>query len=99
MKIIYTPEGGSKRTWDLDPDNPPWDVAFATEKATGWPWGEFAQRMVQGSHIALRALIWALRKRQEPKLQIDGVEVVLSELDFEDDDEDVVQGEVESGEA
>lgn len=95
-KIIYTPEGGSKRVWDFDPDNPAWDVAFATEKATGWPWAEFSQRLVQGSYIALRALVWTLRKRDEPRLELDSVQVTLAEIDIEDDEP---AAEQESGEA
>lgn len=97
-KIIYTPEGGSKREWHLDPANPAWDVAFATEKATGWPWGEFAQRMTQGSYIAYRALIWTLRKRDEPRLELDSVQITMAEVAFEEEEE-APAAEPESGEA
>jgi len=84
IRIVYTPEGGSKRSWEIDNENPPWDVTFATEKATGWPWGEFSQKLGQASVIALRALIWTLRRRDEPRLDIDSVQVLFSEVDVDE---------------
>lgn len=87
MKIIYTPEGGSKRTWEFEPENPPWDVTYGTEKATGWPWGEFTNKLAQGSVIALQALIWVLRKRDEPKLARDSVTPLWGDVDIEEDDD------------
>lgn len=86
MKIIYTPDGGSRRTWDLDPNNPPWDVTYGTEKATGWPWEEFTDKLSKASVIALQALIWTLRKRDEPRLGIDSVQPSWGQVDVEDDE-------------
>lgn len=87
-RVIYKPEGGSRRAWEMDPENPPWDVMFNTEKETGWPWGEFAEKLSKGSAIALRALIFTLRKRDEPRLTIDAVTITLDEVDFEDIEDD-----------
>lgn len=86
-RIIYTPEGGSQRVWEMDPTNPPWDITYATEKATGWPWDEFAERLSKSSAIALQALIWTLRKREEPNLRLESVMPSLGEVDFVPDDE------------
>lgn len=83
-RIVYTPEGGSKRTWTVDMDNPAWDLTYGTETATGWPWGEFGMKLSMGSVVALRAMIWVLRKRDEPKLAIDSVQVLFNEVDIED---------------
>ena len=83
MKIVYTPEGGSKQEWVIDLQNPAWDLTFATEKATDWPWAEFVDRIQNQSAIALRALLWALRKRMEPKLTLEAVVPNMDELDFE----------------
>lgn len=85
--LHYTPEGGSKRSWTLDMENPPWDLMYNTEVSTGWPWLEFADKMTSGSVIALRALIWTLRKRDEPRLQLEGVQVTWAEVEFDDLDE------------
>jgi len=95
VRIIYTPDGGSKRTWEVDLENPPWDITFNTEKVTGWPWVEFSEKLGKMSAIALRALIWTLRKRDEPRLDIESVTVMFSELelDLELDDETVAEGD------
>ena len=82
-KIVYTPDGGSRREWVVDLENPAWDVAFNTEKVTGWPWQVFAEKISQSSHVALQALIFTLRKRDETKLDIGAVTPSLAELDFE----------------
>lgn len=95
-KIFYTPDGGSKREWTVDLENPAWDVAYNTEKVTGWPWQVFAERLSQSSHIALQALIFTLRKRDEPKLEVGAVTPSLAEVDFELIDD---EPEPESGEA
>jgi hypothetical protein len=83
VRLSYKPEGGSKRDWTIDLENPAWDVAFVTEKETGWPWRVFADKLSDSSHIALRALIFALRKRDEQRLSIDSVTPSLEEIDIE----------------
>lgn len=106
VTITYTPDGGSERKWSLNPERPPWDVMYATEKATGWPWEEFAKRLSQSSGIAVQAILWALRKRDEPNLLLDSVRPadptrsLLDDIDFEVDDEEPPAAETAaSGEA
>lgn len=82
IMLIYTPEGGSRREWTIDLENPAWDITFATEKATDWPWGVFRDRLMNESGIALRALLWTLRKRDEAKLQLDSVQPNMDEINF-----------------
>lgn len=88
MRIIYTPEGGSKREWEFDPENPSWDITYGTEKATDWPWTVFAQKLGEGSSIALQGLIYVLRKRDEPRVMLDSVQPAWSEVDIFDDQPD-----------
>ena len=83
MRIIYTPEGGSKREWDVDLANPAWDVMSQTEKITDWPWDDFRDRLGRQSGIALQALLYVLRKREEPKLALASVTPDMDELDFD----------------
>lgn len=83
IKITYRPEGGSVRSWTIDTENPGWDVMFSTEKVTGWPWMVFAERLGNVSAIALQALLFTLRKRDEPRLELDSVRPELSEIDLE----------------
>lgn len=97
-RIIYTPEGGSKRVWTFDGEKPDWDVAYNTEKVTGWPWTEFSDRLASGSFVALQALIFTLRKRDEPRLDIGAVRVTFDEIDIEEDAPAPAE-EPESGEA
>lgn len=87
VKLIYTPENGSKREWVFDPDNPPWDLAYVTEVETGWPWEEFLEKVSKGSHIALRALVFAFRKREEQRLSLQSIQVTSNELDIEEVEE------------
>jgi hypothetical protein len=87
VEFKYTPEGGSPRKWTFDPANPAWDLAYVTENETGWPWEEFMEKLSRGSHIALRALTYAFRKRDEARLTIDAVTVTISEVDVTELDE------------
>jgi len=93
IRVVYTPEGGSKRVWEVDLENPPWDITYGTEKATGWPWVEFGERISKLSVIALQALLYVLRKRDEPRLTLDAVTVSFDEVQLEDPDEDEPEAE------
>ena len=86
-QLVYTPEGGSKRTWDFDPQNPPWDLAYVTENETGWPWLQFLEKLAKTSYVAWRALIYAFRKRDEPRLTLQAVTFNLDEVDMLDVEE------------
>lgn len=86
-RIVYTPEGGSKQEWEFDAENPDWDVAYNTEKVTGWPWVEFSERLANGSFIALQALVFTLRKRKEKGITLASVEVTFNDISIEEDEE------------
>jgi hypothetical protein len=83
LKLIYSPEAATPREFVVDMGNPPWDIMYATEKETDWPWGEFEERLGNRSAIAWRALLWVLRKRDEPRLKVEWVELNWEELDIE----------------
>lgn len=83
MILKWNPEGGSKREWTVDLARPAWDVAFQTEVATGWPWDVFVDKLALNSAVALRALLFTLRKRDEARLAIESVEVDFGELEFD----------------
>jgi len=95
-RITYKPEGASPVTWDFDPEHPDWDVAYNTEKVTGWPWEEFSERLGKGSFVALQALIYTFRKRSKPTLTLADVTVTFDEIDVvavEEPEEDPESGE------
>lgn len=71
--VKWTPETGSAREWFVDVRNPGWDVMSQTEKATGWAWPTTINKILDSSAIALQALLFVLRKRDEPRLQLDSV--------------------------
>lgn len=83
IKLTYSPEGGSAQSWVIDAENPDWDVMYNTEKITDWPWRVFSDKLGDVSAIALQALLFTLRKRDEPRLTLDAVRPELSELDLE----------------
>lgn len=83
VTLTYKPEMGSPQSWTFDLENPPWDVTFGTEKATGLAWAEFGERLGKMSVVALRALVFVLRKRNEPRLEIDAVTIQFSEVELE----------------
>jgi hypothetical protein len=101
IEFVYSPEGGSPRRWTFDPGNPAWDLAYVTETETGWPWEQFMDKIAHGSHVALRALVYAFRKRDEPRLTLQSVTITIAEVDIVEVDDDgkpkVVEGE--TGEA
>jgi hypothetical protein len=59
----------------------------------------FAEKLRRARLIALQALIFTLRKRDEPRLEIGLGHAHLAEVDFDDIDEAEQPEEPESGEA
>lgn len=86
LKIVYTPEGGSRQEWVIDLQNPAWDLHKAAPKAArivGWV--PFAQALEDFDADAWQAMIWALRRRKETRLSLDAVDFptgLMNELDF-----------------
>lgn len=80
MKIAYKPDAADRQEWVVDRDNPAWDICYGTEKATDWGWIEFLRRFDGFSASAWRGLIWVLRKRDEPRLRLEHVEIDWSEV-------------------
>lgn len=83
FKLIWKPEGASPREWSFNLGKPPWDLRVQTEKVTDWPWGEFQERFLNDSGIAMQAALWVLRKREEPKLALSSVIPDFDELAYE----------------
>lgn len=75
VKIVYKPNAADRQEWVIDHGNPSWDVAYAVETATDWGWTEFRERLDGVSPTAWRALLWALLKRDVPRLRLESVEI------------------------
>jgi hypothetical protein len=83
MKVIWTPEARKPEEWVIDRGNPDWTLSYPIEKETGWSWSEFLERIDATSVIAWRALLWALRRAEEPRLPIAAVKFVFDEVTVE----------------
>lgn len=79
MKIIWKSEAADRQEWVVDRGNPAWDISYGVEKATDWGWPEFLKRFDAFSPSAWRAIVWTLRKRDEPRLRLEFVQVDWSE--------------------
>lgn len=86
LRIIYSPEGGSRQVWEVDLLNPAWDLHKAAPKAAGFRgWVPFTEALEGVDADAWQAMIWALRRRRETRLPFDSVEFpagLLNEVDF-----------------
>jgi hypothetical protein len=67
--------------------------AIAIERATGMTYPQFGAQFYTGSVLAITALIWVIRKRQDPKLRFD--EVVFEVATFESLDDEPTEGEAD----
>ncbi|GAA4358403.1 hypothetical protein [Angustibacter luteus] len=82
MIVTYTPEGGEAHEWSFNPGKLLSPEAEAIERVTGWNYRtDFADKLLRGSALALRALIWVLLKRADPKLKFTDVEYAQDEAD------------------
>lgn len=86
LRVIYKPESGSRQEWEIDLQNPAWDLHKAAPKAAGLRgWAPFSEALGDMDADAWQALIWALRRRRETKLNLNSVEFptgLLAEVDF-----------------
>jgi hypothetical protein len=91
IRLRYTPEGGSERVWLVDCENPAWDLNTQTYKATGDAWEDFITHVMKKSYLDIAALLWVLRKRDEPRLALDsvrfeyGTDLVIEDPDLDSD--------------
>jgi len=61
------------------PDKTLLSEAIAAEKVTGLTWPQIVYGLINGSHIAIQAVVWIMRKRSNPKLRITEVEFSMDE--------------------
>jgi hypothetical protein len=90
MQLIYTPEGGPEQVFDFQPDMLMSFEAEWLEEAGGTQWetaAEWAAKFDRGSMRAIRAALWIMLRRQDPKLRLSDLVVRLNELRVQDDPE------------
>lgn len=89
--LIYRAGKADEQRWQWDPADPDFDVAYAVETETDWPWQIFLSRYAAGSHTALRALVYAFLKRDDDRLRIESVQVKYGDVDYEADKDEVAK--------
>ncbi|MEU9793834.1 hypothetical protein AB0E27_24935 [Streptomyces sparsogenes] len=97
MIIVYAPEGGDERRWDLKTARILATEAEAVERVTGLEWEQAKSKVLNGSMLATRAVAWVLLKRDEPTLRYAQFTPAAAELAYELDGEEmaVIREEIE----
>jgi hypothetical protein len=91
MKLIWTPEDGEPREWLFQPRKLLSPEAEAIEDVGGATWDNFpafTEKLAHSNMKALRAALWVMRKRTEPRLRFDQVVIRVGEVDLDLDDEE-----------
>lgn len=81
MRLVYHPDGQSEpREWPIDLGKFRTLEVENIERLTGLDYGaDFKKRLLQGSALARRALLYTLQRREHPHLR-------FSDVDFADDE-------------
>ena len=84
MKLIYRPDGQEPQEWEFVLGKFRVGEMKTVEKATGMPFAtEFKDRLFKGDSTARQALLWVLRRRTDPTLQLRDVDFADDELTLE----------------
>jgi hypothetical protein len=85
MILIYSPHDGEKREYAWNPGKLLSPEAEAIEDVGGRTWEsfpEFGAKFMKNNAKALRAALWIMQKRENPRLKFSDVVVAIDELDF-----------------
>lgn len=74
MILVYTPDTGDEKRWDLAEVKVTFAEAKAAERAGNFTWRKLEQELTDGNVEALQAAVWVLRKRDEPTLRFADLE-------------------------
>lgn len=70
MNITFTEDDGTELRWEkFRPGRMPTVEAELVETVTGMTFPEWGSALMNGSTVAGRALVWVLKKRNDPKLR------------------------------
>lgn len=85
MIIVYRPDGGEERRWDLSQTRIMAVEAEEIERLTSLTWNEARAKLTSGSMLALRAVAYVLAKRDQPALRYSQFNPPVDGLDWEMD--------------
>jgi hypothetical protein len=97
--IIRYVEDGTERVWDnFKPDRMMSPEAEVIEKITGMSFSEWGQALLNGRVLAGRALVFVLKKREEPTLRFRDVAFPVGDLkvDLDEDEKKLVRQALDS---
>lgn len=81
--LIHIGRGEDRKTWTFNSDQLMNTEAMAMEVATGRPLLEIVHSLQQVSMISVTAVLWILRRREEPGLEFEDVQFSVEDLDVE----------------
>lgn len=84
---IHIGTGENRKTYVLDRDSLMNTEAIAIEAATGRTLLDVFNGLPEVSMISITALVWILRRREEPGLRFEEVQFAISDLDLEDSED------------
>ncbi|MFY1669491.1 hypothetical protein ACN27G_05985 [Plantactinospora sp. WMMB334] len=81
MFLVYRPDGqDDEQRWEYVPGRMKSAEREACERRTGMTWEEFKVKVVQGSAVARRVLLWTFLRRQHHTLKFEDVDYCDDEL-------------------
>ncbi|WP_063735625.1 hypothetical protein [Streptomyces sp. RTd22] len=98
MIIVYAPDDGDEKRWDLKSARITAVEAEAVEMATNLEWEQVKNKVLHGSMRATRAVTWMLMKRDNPALRYTQFVPAAHELGYELDTDEmaVIRKEIEN---
>ncbi|OQR64782.1 hypothetical protein B6E66_07430 [Streptomyces maremycinicus] len=83
MFLVYKPEGSEEpQRWPYNPRKLMSAERENIERLTGATWGDFTKKVVEGSSLCRRALLFTFLKRSNPPLKFDDVDFAWDELEL-----------------
>lgn len=87
MKLIYAPKDGPREEWAFSEDDLTIGEVKLLEKVHGLPFGDISELLGRGSMTAIASLIWLMRKRSEPAMQLTDLDdIKLGDISNEADE-------------
>lgn len=83
MYLVYKPEGSEEpQRWKYNPRKLMSAERESIERITGCTWADFTKKVVEGSSLCRRALLYTFLKRANPPLKLDDVDFAWDELEL-----------------
>jgi len=86
VRLVWRPEGGERREWEFTPRLLRTVDAESLEAVGGRFWDDletFEAYFRKGNRRALRAALWVMRRRDEPDLEFDSLDLRADEVAFD----------------